>query len=44
MKILANDGISPSGVEALQNFGFEIETTNVAQEQLIDYILSLIHI
>ena len=38
MKILANDGISPSGVEALQNFGFEIETTNVAQEQLIDYI------
>ena len=38
MKILANDGISPSGVESLQNFGFEIETTNVAQEQLIDYI------
>ena len=38
MKILANDGISSSGVEALQNFGFEIETTNVAQEQLIDYI------
>ena len=38
MKILANDGISPSGVNALQASGFEIETTNVAQEQLVNYI------
>ena len=34
MKILANDGISQSGVEALEKGGFEIITTNVAQEQL----------
>ncbi|MEM7086026.1 MAG: D-2-hydroxyacid dehydrogenase [Bacteroidota bacterium] len=38
MKVLANDGISQSGVEALTNGGFEVITTNVAQEQLIDYI------
>lgn len=38
MKILANDGISKSGEEALQNAGFEVITTKVAQEQLIDYI------
>ena len=38
MKILANDGISQSGVEALEKDGFEIITTNVAQEQLENYI------
>ncbi|MGC6421836.1 MAG: D-2-hydroxyacid dehydrogenase [Flavobacteriaceae bacterium] len=38
MKILANDGISPSGITALEAAGFSVETTNVAQEQLIDYI------
>ena len=38
MKILANDGISPSGITALEAAGFTVETTNVAQEQLIDYI------
>lgn len=38
MKILANDGISQSGVDALTAAGFEVETTNVAQEQLINYI------
>lgn len=38
MKILANDGISKSGEEALQNAGFEVITTKVAQEQLISYI------
>ena len=38
MKILANDGISQSGVEALEKGGFEIITTNVAQEQLKNYI------
>ncbi|MBT8252559.1 MAG: D-2-hydroxyacid dehydrogenase [Flavobacteriaceae bacterium] len=38
MKVLANDGISNSGVEALKQGGFEVITTNVAQEQLIDYI------
>ena len=38
MKILANDGISDSGVEELRKSGFEVITTNVAQEQLENYI------
>jgi len=38
MKILANDGISASGVTALQKAGFEVLTTTVAQEQLINFI------
>ena len=38
MKILANDGISKSGVQTLENAGFEILAVNVAQEQLISYI------
>ena len=38
MKILANDGISQSGIDAMEKNGFEVITTNVAQEQLIDYI------
>jgi len=38
MKILANDGIATSGVISLENAGFEVELTTVAQEQLIDYI------
>jgi len=38
MKVLANDGISAVGVKALENAGFEVLTTNVAQEQLINYI------
>ena len=38
MKILANDGISNSGILALENAGFEVLTTNVAQEQLVNYI------
>ena len=38
MKILANDGISKSGIDSLIQNGFEIITTNVAQEQLINYI------
>ena len=38
MNILANDGISDAGINALKNFGFNIITTNVAQEQLIEYI------
>ena len=37
-KILANDGISPSGVEALESNGYEVSTTNVAQEKLINHI------
>lgn len=38
MKILANDGIDTSAIKALNANGFEVITTNVAQEQLINYI------
>ena len=38
MNIHANDGISKSGVDALADFGFTLTTTNVAQEQLVNYI------
>ena len=38
MKILANDGISQSGIDALTKNGFEVITVNVAQEQLVSYI------
>ncbi len=38
MKILANDGLSQSGIHILTEAGFEVITTNVAQEQLINYI------
>ncbi|WP_010180868.1 D-2-hydroxyacid dehydrogenase [Aquimarina agarilytica] len=38
MKILANDGISQSGIDALEKAGFEVSTTTVAQEQLVNHI------
>lgn len=38
MKILANDGISQSGIDALTKSGFEVITVNVAQEQLVNYL------
>lgn len=38
MKVLANDGISKSGIKALEKGGFEVITTKVAQEQVINYI------
>lgn len=38
MKVLANDGISPEGVKALQAEGFEVSTENVPQDQLINEI------
>ena len=38
MKVLANDGISNSGVEKLLNNGIDIKTISVEQGQLIDYI------
>ncbi len=37
-KVLANDGISSSGVSALEAAGFSISTDNVPQDQLIDHI------
>lgn len=38
MKILANDGVSKSGIDTLENAGFEVLTTTVAQEQLASFI------
>lgn len=38
MKILANDGISQSGIDTLEQAGFEVILTKVAQDQLVNYI------
>lgn len=38
MKVLANDGLSQSGINALEAGGFEVITTKVAQEQVANYI------
>ena len=38
MKVLANDGISKSGIQALEKNGFEVITTKVAQEQVANFI------
>ena len=40
MKILANDGISESGKNKLEKYGFVVDLTKVSQEQLVDYINS----
>ncbi|SNY99824.1 D-2-hydroxyacid dehydrogenase [Flagellimonas pacifica] len=37
-KILANDGIAQSGIDLLESQGFEVVTTKVAQEQLVNFI------
>lgn len=33
-KVLANDGVSQSGIDKLTAAGYEVITTNVAQDQL----------
>ena len=38
IKVHANDGISNTGVQALEQAGYEVSTTKVAQEQLVDFI------
>ena len=38
MKVLANDGISKSGIKALEKGGVEVITTKVAQEQVANFI------
>ena len=38
MNILANDGISESGKNKLEEYGFKVDLTKVSQEQLVDYI------
>ena len=40
MKVLANDGISTSGISALENAGFEVVTEKVEQADLVDAINS----
>ena len=37
-KVLANDGISQSGIDTLEAAGFEVITQKVAQEQLANVI------
>ena len=37
-KILANDGISKSGKDALEKAGFEVNTENIPQDHLILYL------
>ncbi|WP_300439826.1 D-2-hydroxyacid dehydrogenase [Christiangramia sp.] len=38
MKVLANDGISESGIKILKDAGFEVIVKKVAQEQLKNYL------
>ena len=38
MKVLANDGVSQSGINALEKAGIEVITTKVAQEQLANFV------
>ncbi|MCJ8288959.1 MAG: D-2-hydroxyacid dehydrogenase [Crocinitomicaceae bacterium] len=38
MKVLANDGISQAGIDALESAGYTVLTENVAQEDLIETI------
>ena len=38
MKILANDGLDQSGIDALTEKGFEVITAKVPQDFLIDFI------
>ena len=40
MKVLANDGISASGIASLESKGFTVVTETVPQDQLIDTINS----
>ena len=38
MKILANDGISEIGIKTLEEKKFEVITSKIEQEKLIDFI------
>lgn len=38
MKVLANDGVSQSGIEMLEKAGYEVINTKVAQEQLVNFL------
>ncbi|HIY75220.1 MAG TPA: D-2-hydroxyacid dehydrogenase [Candidatus Sphingobacterium stercorigallinarum] len=36
MKILANDGIDPIGKQLLEDAGFQVDTTHIPQDELVD--------
>ena len=38
IKVLANDGISKSGIDLLENNNYDVITENVAQDDLVDFI------
>lgn len=38
MKVLANDGLSPAGIKALEAAGYQVRTEKVEQDDLIDFI------
>ena len=38
MKILANDGISHNGIKLLESHDFSVNTKNIKQENLIEFI------
>ena len=38
IKVLANDGISQAGIDQLEDNNYEVQTDNVEQANLIDYI------
>lgn len=38
MKVLANDGIAQSGIQALEAAGFEVDLSTIAQDELVNYI------
>ena len=38
MKVLANDGLTLSGINALEGKGFTVITEKVPQEELVSYI------
>ncbi len=40
MKVLANDGVSASGIQALTSAGYTVITDKVEQDNLVDYINS----
>ncbi len=38
MKVLANDGLEKSGIDALESYGFQVMTTKIPQEDLAEFI------
>ena len=38
IKVLANDGISKSGIDMLENNNYDVITENVSQHDLVEFI------